>query len=382
MYKSKVALIRCETYEPEKVKSAIKKGLNLLGGIEKFIFPEQTVLLKPNLVLAQPVEKAITTHPAVFQAVAELCQETGAIVTCGDSPGIARPKTAMQKSGLWEIVQKLNLKLADFEKGEDIAFSEGKLARQFTIANGVLAADSFISLPKLKTHGLTRISGAIKNNYGCIPGVLKAQLHLKFPDSENFSKMLVDLNRFLKPTLSIMDGIIAMEGEGPTSGVPRPISVILISDDPVALDATVGRFFGIKPEDVPPTFWGGEFGLGTYREDEIELIGDDFASFIDPEFDINRGRLTQRFHSYSEIFKNIVVAKPVITESQCTRCGTCVRICPAQPKAVDFGERKNGAPPQYNYNACIRCYCCQELCPEHAIKLKTPWLGKILNRFF
>jgi ferredoxin len=255
-----------------------------------------------------------------------------------------------------------------------------------TIANGILDSDGIISLPKLKTHGFLKLTGAIKNQLGCIPGLLKSEYHVKLPDPKNFAKMLVDLNSFLKPRLYIMDGIIAMEGNGPMGGDPRPMNLLLFSTDPVALDATVCRAIQVNPELSFTITFGREGGLGTYGENEIELLGDPLSSFFEPKFSVDREpiiSLTKR-HGLYRIINPLIVPKPAITKAQCVKCGVCVKMCPVSPKALDWHNDPNQpktAPPSYRYERCIRCYCCQEVCPEGAIKIKTPLLRRLFRRW-
>ncbi len=380
MQHSTVALIYCENYATDKVKSAIERGLSLLGEMNRFFRPGESILLKPNLLSGRPAEKAVTTHPSVFQAVAELCLEHGLKISYGDSPAIGKPQVVAQKAGLTSVAGHLNLIFADFETSIPTSFPEGHLVKQFPIAAGVLQADGLISLPKLKTHGLTRITGAVKNQFGCIPGLTKSEYHIKFPDADLFSQMLVDLTSCLKPRLYIMDGIIAMEGNGPGNGDPVQMSALLLSTDPVALDSVACELFEVTPDSVPTNKWGEKFGLGVANPEQITLVGDSIEAFYQPDFNVERGTLSVKHQRISKILKNQVLANPVINESRCTRCGSCVKVCPTTPKSVDFRASDKSQPPVHNYSTCIRCYCCQEVCPENAITLVRPNLGRIFQR--
>lgn len=377
---STVAIVRCDSYDQDDVQQAVDRGLGLLGGAEAFVKPNENILLKPNLLIARGPERAVTTHPSVFRAVARAFQSAGATLTYGDSPGFGKPQTAAQKAGLLDIARELNIALADFTHGETISFPDGKQNKQFTIACGARSADGIVSLPKMKSHGLTRITGAIKNQFGCIPGPLKAEFHARLPMAELFSQMLVDLNRLLKPRLYVMDGIVAMEGNGPQNGTPRAMNVLLLSSDPVAVDTTFCRLIHLNPKLVLPIQYGVQFGLGS--SDDIQLLGDPLSSFVRDDFIVNRRPLptTEQPGKPSRIARRYVVPKPFIRASKCTKCGTCVNVCPVHPKAVAFRGSGRVHPPIHDYQRCIRCYCCQELCPEGAIEVKIPLLGRLIHR--
>jgi len=257
---------------------------------------------------------------------------------------------------------------------------EGLQNRKFTIAKAVLDNDGVISIPKLKTHGLEKLTGAIKNQFGCIPGVLKGEFHLKLPGADDFAKMLVDLNTLIKPRLYIMDGIYGMEGNGPRGGTPRKMNILILSSDPVALDATVCRLIKVNPEYVPTTKYGMQAGMGSFRKEDFQLLGDDFESFFTDDFKVDRKPIKSYSPGFvSDFMNHRIVSKPYIEIEKCVRCGVCANMCPANPKAVFFKNDDKSMVPVYNYDDCIRCFCCQEICPESAIHLKTPFLRKILN---
>jgi ferredoxin len=245
----------------------------------------------------------------------------------------------------------------------------------------VLDADGVVSLPKLKTHGITRLTGAIKNQFGCVPGLLKGQFHVKMPDPHDFSSMLVDINTLIRPRLYVMDAIVGMEGNGPRSGKPRQVGVLLMSTDPIALDSVACKLINLNPEFVPTSEPGESSGLGTYHYDKIDIVGDPIEPFIIKDFNVVRKAVPAASSGFMRTFiKNRATPRPVVDQSKCTACGTCIKLCPVGPSALDWMETEAGKKPKHNYRKCIRCYCCQEICPEGAISIKTPWLGKVFFR--
>ena len=379
---SKVAIIRCSSYDYTAVKAAVESGLELIGGASVFVKPGEKILLKPNLLAADPPEKCVTTHPAVFKAVAEVFQRAGAVLHYGDSPGFGNPEATARKAGIAAVAAELQIELADFQKGEEVLFPAGLQNKKFVIARGVLASDGLISLPKLKTHGLTRMTGCVKNQFGCIPGMLKGEYHVKLPDLNHFAQMLVDLNKLLQPRLFIMDGVMAMEGNGPRGGRPKRMNVLLFSNDPIALDATVCRMVGLQPESIPTLVLGMKAGLGSYLESDIEIVGDALETFYTETFEVKRGTdANLKKIPQSSLLKNLILPKPYIIQAGCVKCGVCIKVCPVTPKVLDWPQGDNTQTPVYDYSRCIRCYCCQELCPESTIEIKVPRLRRWADRF-
>jgi uncharacterized protein (DUF362 family)/NAD-dependent dihydropyrimidine dehydrogenase PreA subunit len=378
---SKVAIVYCESYEFSEVKKAVERGVDLLGGSSMFVRPNEKILIKPNWLSADPPEKCVTTHPAVFRAVSEVLQSAGAILSYGDSPAFHSPETAAKRTGISVIAEELNIPLADFKSGKEVHFSEGYQNKKFIIANAVLESAGFISLPKMKTHGFQRVTGAIKNQFGCIPGALKGEFHVKVPDAYEFARMLVDLNTCIHPRLYIMDGIFAMEGNGPKGGTPKKMNVLLFSTDPIALDATQCRLMNLDPAMVLTNTAGMEMGAGTYLEKDIEILGNPIENFISLDFDVNREPEKPFKNSGGiQFIKNLISPRPYIVAKHCVKCGICVNMCPVDPKAVNWHDGNKKNPPTYKYDRCIRCYCCQELCPEGAILIKKPLIRRMLSR--
>lgn len=375
-------VLPCEDYEEEKIYRLLRKGMEVLGGVSAFIGKEEKILLKPNLLKKAEVEKAVITHPAVVGAFARFLREEGyANIVLADSCGHGSTNQVIRGTGMDTCLEKYKIPAIDYTKGISVDYPEGIQAKEFVLPKELLEADCVISLCKMKTHALERITGAVKNSYGFVYGRNKAIGHTKYPSADGFARMLVDLNQYVKPRLYIMDGIVAMEGNGPGSGDPVPMKVMLLSADPVALDSVFARLVYLKPELVPTNYHGEKMGLGDWREENIQVIVADeegiressmeelVSQFGKPDFHVDRTQVRTNIWTRMAKALNLFQKKPYIEEDKCVRCGICVNSCPVPGKAVDFRKGKE-QPPVYDYKKCIRCFCCQEMCPKKAIKVK------------
>ena len=379
--RSRVVLIPCDTYEEDTVYEKLKEGIRLLGGMEAFVKPEEKVLLKPNLVRKAKVSRAVVTHPAVMGAAARLLREAGVTsLTAGDSCGVGTAGATAAGAGMDAVLEKYGVPVVDFTGMGEVSYENGVQAKSFFLSKEVFEADALINVCKMKTHALERITGAVKNMYGCIHGLHKAQGHTIYPSADSFARMLIDLNQFVKPRLYIMDGIVAMEGNGPTSGDPVPMNVLLVSKDPVALDSVFCHLINLSPEMVPTNYHGEKMGLGFWQEEHMELLLSEDGGreitlteaedkFGKADFHVDRRRARSGAWVRMSRFFNVFQKKPYVDREKCVKCGVCVESCPVEGKAITFADgRKN--PPVYNYKKCIRCFCCQEMCPHKAIKVK------------
>jgi len=372
MGKSIVALVRCDSYDPELVSEAVTRGARLLGGIEQFISKDEKILLKPNVLAGDGPERCVVTHPAVLSAVIRLVREVTSNIAVGDSPGSRDVDLQLKGSGLADVAEEMGIEIADFKEGKEVYYEDNPYIKKFLIANGVLESDGMISLPKMKTHALTRMTGALKNQFGCIPGRTKKTYHFTLPSSYDFSRMLVSLTMAVRPRLYIMDGIKAMEGNGPRSGSPVRMNALLFSTDPIALDAVMCRLADLKPEYLPSSKIGKEMGLGTWLDDEIRIVGDSLEDLVNRKYNVSRRPFRDLLPTGAvSLVKNLVIPRPVIDKNKCVICGVCVNACPVEPKALNWKRGKATMPPEYTYLRCIRCYCCQEICPEGAIFVKS-----------
>lgn len=382
--KSKVVLLPCDSYDEALIYTKIKEGIELLGGIERFVKKEEKILLKPNLVRKAAVERAVITHPTVVGMMARILRENGyEHLSCGDSCGVGQAQKAMKGTGMDTYLKQYDVALTDFPTGEKISYPDGKFVKEFMLASAVCEADAVISLCKMKTHALERITGAVKNQYGCVWGLYKAKGHTLYPTPDTFARMLVDLNRKIRPRLFLMDAVVAMEGNGPTSGDPVDMKLLLLSDDPVALDTVFSRLVHLKPELVPTIYYGNRMGLGTSETEKIQLLTPDgelsmeeaVRRFGKENFQVDRkkrasGNMIQMLKIFTPFQK-----KPYIDETLCRRCGVCAESCPVEGKALKFTNGREN-PPVYDYKKCIRCFCCQEMCPYQAIRVRGIKNGK------
>ena len=376
--KSKVVLLPCREYDEEKIYTLLKQGLDFLGGLENLIPKDTKILLKPNLLKKAEVEKAVITHPVVVGAFARILRENGyEHIVLADSCGHGTTQAVIRGTGMDMYLEKYHIPAIDYSEGVKTVYPQGIQAKEFILPKELLEQDCVISLSKMKTHALERITGAVKNSYGFIYGFHKAKGHTQYPSADSFARMLIDLNKCVAPKLYVMDGILAMEGNGPGSGDPVPMNVLLMSTDPVALDSVFSRLVYLKPEMVPTNYHGEKMGLGTWKEEEIALLTPDgkismaeaVKKYGNPDFHVDRTEVRKNIWTRMSGALKVFQKKPYIDADKCVRCGICVQSCPVPGKAVDFRKGK-GKLPVYDYRKCIRCFCCQEMCPKKAIKVK------------
>ncbi|RHT65233.1 DUF362 domain-containing protein [Ruminococcus sp. AM28-41] len=376
--KSKVVLLPCGEYDEEKVYTLLKQGLYLVDGVEALIPKDAKILLKPNLLKRAEVEKAVITHPVVVGAFARILRENGyEQIVLADSCGHGTTQAVIRGTGMDTYLEKYQIPAIDYSEGIKVDYPQGIQAKEFILPKELLEQNCVISLSKMKTHALERITGAVKNSYGFVYGFHKAKGHTQYPSADSFARMLIDLDKCVAPKLYVMDGIVAMEGNGPGSGDPVQMNVMLMSTDPVALDSVFSRLVYLKPEMVPTNYHGEKMGLGTWKEEEITLLTPDgeismseaVKRYGNPQFNVDRTEVRKNIWTRMAGALNIFQKKPYIEADKCVRCGICVQSCPVPGKAVDFRKGKD-KPPVYDYKKCIRCFCCQEMCPKKAIKVK------------
>ncbi|MCK5010430.1 MAG: DUF362 domain-containing protein [Deltaproteobacteria bacterium] len=374
----KVSIVKCEDYEPERVYQKVKEGVNLLGGIESFINKGDQVLLKPNFLIGRAPEKCVNTHPEVVKAVARLVLESGANPVIGDSPQLGSALKVAEKCGVAEVARELGIEIVEFEPVE-VKHPDGKFFKHFVLGKAVLEADKIINLPKLKTHGLTFLTLAVKNIFGCVPGARKAQWHVSTSQkgSEYFSRMLLDLYTLINPALSIVDGIISMEGKGPGFGKPRNLGLIIAGNDAVAVDTVIAEIVGASPEQFVTLRVALNEHYGTAHINDIEVLGEliDRVKIDDYQFPPKITEIKGFLKTFMGFLKGYLTTCPFINRKQCAECNNCIEACPL--KCI---TSYNGSLA-INSKECIQCLCCMEVCPNGAIELKDGSLLKLLKHF-
>ena len=391
----KVCLIRCGNYDRDQVQLAISTAFKEFGA-EALFHPGEKILLKPNLLSSYAPERAVTTHPEVFRAVASAMQEYQVELSYGDSPASDSPSKAQRICGMEQVAQELHIPEADFVTSVPRDFPKGRIARKFHLAQAVLDNDGIISISKFKTHALTRFTGALKNQYGLIPGTVKARNHVQYPTEEAFTQMIADLNLCVRPRLFVMDAIVGMEGNGPSNGTPRKLGMLLVSDDPVALDSVCISMIGMDFHTLPLVKNAEQIGVGVADLEKIDFC---LIETVDGEQKVRWDRadkmvplvripdFVNSLRSMSAlgilntllgpVTKRYVQNRPAVIYDNCTKCRHCVRMCPVTPKAIEFSEKKQKIV--YHYERCIRCYCCQELCPYAAIVVEKAPLSFLMK---
>ncbi|MDI6601602.1 MAG: DUF362 domain-containing protein [Thermoanaerobacteraceae bacterium] len=374
-----VAIRKCSSYEQNEVENAVSMVISDLGGIEKYIKPGDKVFLKINLLMKKKPEEAVTTHPAVIEAVIRKIQGAGGRVLIGDSPGgpynERALKTIYRICGIDKVAEKTGAELNFDTSAVELQNPSGKILKNITMIKPVADANVVVSIPKLKTHNLTTFTGAVKLMFGCIPGNLKAEYHVRMPELKDFADALVDICMLTKPHLVVMDAVEAMEGEGPSGGTPKKLGCILASSDPFYLDGVAADIIGLKSDEAPTI--KAAMKRGIYDPGNLKLVGDNKEEFKTSDFKIPTKRPTDMLSDKVPVLikpfiKRYIRPRPVFDWDRCRGCGDCADNCPA--RVIEMIDNR----PHVNYDDCISCFCCQELCMYRAVEVKRPWLSKFI----
>jgi uncharacterized protein (DUF362 family)/NAD-dependent dihydropyrimidine dehydrogenase PreA subunit len=353
---SRIVAGSCGQYEASLLRDFLSTAFSRLD----LSFHDVRVLLKVNLLYGKPPQRAVNTHPVLVQALAEMLLEKGCKVFVGDSPGYESTERALERSGIMDVIRKLQLEVAPF-KGKVTKSNKGVSPyRELVLAEDPLEYDVVINLPKLKTHTMMGLTAGVKNLFGFVPSLTKAKWHLRCgTDKALFSSLLLDLCLLVRPALTVLDGILAMDGDGPGHGRPRSLGLLAASDDPLALDDFLESFLKV-PYPLPLSSAARRHGLTR----EYELIDLGVPEVKDFRMPATINRIDFDLPSpLQQAARRVFTRKPKCDAKACTLCRTCVNVCP--PSAITVADDRLA----FDYTKCIRCYCCQELCPVGAIKV-------------
>lgn len=379
-----VSVVPCADYSPAVCRTALETALQAIGGLD-FVKPGMKIAVKANLVSFMKPEAAATTHPELIVQLVKMLKERGATVIIGDSPGglynsafVGRVYAATGMHLAEQAGAALNY---DFSQ-KDADFPAAAVLKDFRYTAWLDDCDAIIDFCKVKSHGMMGMSAAAKNLFGTIPGTLKPEYHFRFSDPRDFARMIIDLNDWWKPCLSIADAVVGMEGNGPTAGVPRHIGAVLASENPHWLDLACAKLIGLKREDVPTLEAAYERGYIPAQADGLTVLGD-LDGLTVADFDHLETRNSLLFQNqfkgkagsaFGAFVSRCMASVPKVEKAECIGCGKCAGLCPA--KAIQMKQKL----PRIDRSKCIHCFCCQEFCPKGAMKVGRPWIAKILNR--
>ena len=370
---SKVSIVKCKNYDSSLVFEAIKKSIDLLGGISVFIKPKSKVLVKPNLLMAKPPESAITTHPEVVRAVVKILKSIDCKIYLGDGPSV----WYRQVENVDEVYEQTGMKMLSKEEDiELVKFDKRRWRGKFPLSAWLDSCDCLVSIPKFKTHDLMILTGAIKNLFGLVSDVYKTELHKRYYAGNDFAGILVDIYEEARPALTIVDGIVAMEADGPgTSGKLRNPGLIFAGSDCVALDSILALIMGLSPLDILTNKEAAKRGLGIADINSIDIFGEKLEDFIEEPFQLPTTSITKKIpRPVIEIAKKFIRFYPKVAYNNCNLCKACIDICPNKAISTINNERII-----FDYSRCISCFCCQEVCPNSAIKVKKSIFAKMIG---
>ena len=385
-FSNQVALRACDSYDEARLIEIIEEQMDIFG-YDKAFFEGKKVVIKPNLVMKKSPDAAATTNPAVLSALLTVLASRGCDPLIAESPGGIFNRQRMEGiyrvCGIEAVAKKHGTRLNYDTDAVYVPFSEGRTVKQFHILKSVAEADVLIDLCVLKSHGLTKMSAAIKNFFGTIPGIEKFEMHATFPDYKDFGSMICDLCEMYcrtKTVIAITDAIVGMEGNGPTAGTPRKIGALLMSPNPFASDIVGETILGFAG-NVPIVREGVSRGLCPEDISGIDLIGDaveplKISDFKEPDSAQNRApSLLTRFSSGK--IGRFFMPRPIADATKCRGCGECVASCPQHTIGLTVKNGKKIA--RIRHADCIRCYCCQELCPFEAIRIKKNFVIRLVD---
>ena len=373
-----VSIVRAADYNLTELVPAVKKSLELIGGLDVFIKPGHKVFVKINhLPPPSAPERGIITHPCFVEAVLTLLKEINCDVTVGDDIE-GENVSGFKISGFQEMCARTGVRLVNLREAGFVEIEvNGRVLKSLFVSRIVMEADVVINLPKFKTHSLTTFTGGIKNLYGVIPSGLRRRFHGDYLRTEDFSQMLVDIFSVVRPQLTVMDGITAMEGEGPGSGQLRKLGLILASSDTVALDAVATKIIGLEPSEVLTTRYASDRKMGISDLDGIEIRGEQIKDVTVRDFrlpaSVSRFAVDKAPRPLVKYVMSQVAPRPWVRSKNCIACNECVLACPTG--AMTIPDKKTAV---VNNKLCIRCMCCHEVCRYNAIVPRRPFVGQTI----
>jgi uncharacterized protein (DUF362 family)/Pyruvate/2-oxoacid:ferredoxin oxidoreductase delta subunit len=373
----KISVLGCKNYDIDVLDGIIESHFKALDPDGILIKKGDNVAIKPNLLLKRNPNEATTTHPEFIAAIIRAVKRRGGVPIIAESPGGPynryNLKSVYAGCGIEAIAQREGAQL-NYDVGfTEVVSEDAKVCHSLNIIDPILRADVVISAAKLKTHAMMNYSGAVKNLFGVIPGLMKPEFHYRFPKKEDFANMLVDICERVKPAISFIDGIEGMEGNGPSGGTKRFVGVTLAGLNPHSLDLLASRLVGFTPQEVPTLGAAIERELCPKDISTLEIVGERaerfLVSFVKPE-SMGIDILAKLPAFLRKPLTNALTPKPVILKPTCIGCGKCAESCPQ--KTISIANKK----AVINYSKCIRCYCCHEMCPEKSIAIKKSLMGR------
>lgn len=374
-----VAVVRCESYDQPEVDRAVRLAVAACLGEDWAAGVKEPVLVKPNVLNPRRPEEGVCTHPAVLKAVLSTLRDAGVRdLSVGDSSGGSGVKPtatdrALEVSGLAAAARELGARVRSFDHEEAVSVPNprGPQFRPLVLARPAVEASRegwLWSVPKFKTHALTTLTGAVKNLFGTVPGAAKRETHRANPSIESFANALVDIAVVLRPTLTVVDAVTAMEGEGPSGGSLVKLGLIVAGTDPVAVDAVLAALVGLEPRRVPTTRLGAERGLGEADLSRIRVVGTSISEARARRFRLPVVSAVARRApaALTRAAISLMVTRPAFLAERCTRCAVCAKNCPVGALSVTQADRV----PRLDSDRCIACYCCHELCPNQAVYIR------------
>lgn len=369
----KVSIVKCGNYSYKKVEKKVFQCLGNIEDLNKQIKRGSKVLVKPDLAKKNFLDEAVTTHPYIVEGVVRYLQNLGCEVIIGDSPegpfDEKTLRTTYKATGMFEVQKRTGCQLNFDTSYVEVKNNNGKFLKSMKIVKSFNEVDLIISVAKLKTHTMMIYTGGVKNLFGIIPGLTKADYRLRMNSIDDFSNALVDVSEYIKPIFSIIDAIEGMEGDGPFLGDKRSVGLIMASQNIYALDMVASYIMGIEPSSIPTINTAKEREIFNGDIDSIEILGEELKDIVVKPFKSStvssvysiRGKTPKFLEKW---ILNNLVPRPIFNHDICISCKTCANNCPS--KSIDISS----GYPDVDLKQCIRCFSCYELCPKGAVEIK------------